>query len=398
LEDEMPTPHVIILGAGYAGQMAAARIAKRRPDVRLTVIDASASFVERIRLHQIAAGGCVRIRPMATLLPGPARFLNGRISTWDVANRKLTVATGAGSTEVGYDWCVHALGSHVGTSTPGVAEHAHKLDDPAAAAKAAASMRPDARVLVVGAGLTGIETATEIAERRPDVAVTLVASGPLGVGLSEAGARHVRNVLDRLRVTVREHTRIGAVDHDTAMADGGVSIPFDLCLWNGGFVASPLARAAGLSVNARGQVRVDATLRVPGHPEIFVAGDAAEVRGSDGEPLRMACATAMPMGTYVGEAVARVINGEAPKPFRFAYKIRCISLGRRDGLIQHVDEHDRAVPQVWTGRVAATLKEIVCRSTVFSIRGEGRFRIPFYRWPQPTVRSEPLPQPAAVGD
>src|SRR5689334_15218859 len=99
---------------------------------------------------------------MATLLPGPARFLNGRISTWDVANGKLTVATEAGSKEVGYDWCVHALGSHVGTSTPGVAERAHKLDDPATAAKAAASLRPNARVLVVGAGLTGIETATEI--------------------------------------------------------------------------------------------------------------------------------------------------------------------------------------------------------------------------------------------
>ena len=73
----MPTPHVTILGAGYAGQMAAARIAKRRPDVRLTVIDASATFVERIRLHQIAAGGSVRARPMATLLPGPARFNKG---------------------------------------------------------------------------------------------------------------------------------------------------------------------------------------------------------------------------------------------------------------------------------------------------------------------------------
>jgi NADH dehydrogenase FAD-containing subunit len=41
----MPTPHVTILGVGYAGQMAAARIAKRRPDVRLTVIDASLTFV-----------------------------------------------------------------------------------------------------------------------------------------------------------------------------------------------------------------------------------------------------------------------------------------------------------------------------------------------------------------
>jgi NADH dehydrogenase FAD-containing subunit len=111
----------------------------------------------------------------------------------------------------------------------------------------------------------------------------------------------------------------------------------------------------------------------------------------------MACATAMPMGTYVGEAVAKAVRGGPIAPFRFAYRIRCISLGRHDGLIQHVDEADRPIPQVWTGRVAAALKEIVCRSTVVAIRGEGRLRIPLYRWPQPTGAAR-LPQPAAIGD
>jgi len=394
----MPTPHIAVLGAGYAGQMAAARIAKRRPDVRLTVIDASPTFVERIRLHQIVAGGTVRERPTATLLPGAARFLNGHISGWDVTGRTLVVTTESGATSLTYDWCVLALGSRVDASTPGVAQHAHTLDDPAAAGRAAARLTPGARVLIVGGGLTGIEAATEIGERRSDVAVTLVAGQPFGVGLSEAGARHVRSVLDRHGVTLRERTRITALERDAALTDDGDRIPFDLCLWNGGFVANPLARQAGLAVNARGQVRVDETLRVPEHPEIFVAGDAAEVRGHDGEPLRMACATAMPMGAYVGETLAKVIARDTPKPFRFAYKIRCISLGRRDGLIQHVDEADRPVSQVWTGRAAATLKEIVCRSTVFSIKGEGRFRIPFYRWPQPSKPATALPQAATVGE
>jgi NADH dehydrogenase len=191
---------------------------------------------------------------------------------------------------------------------------------------------------------------------------------------------------------------VRALQANAAMLDGGERIPFDLCLWSGGFVASPLARDAGLPVNARGQVLVDTTLRVIEHPEIFVAGDAAAVGGADGGELRMACATAMPMGAYAGEALAKAIAAEPIRPFQFAFKIRCISLGRRDGLIQHVDQFDRAVPQVWTGRVAAAIKEIVCRSTVFAIRGEGRLRIPFYRWPQPSVATAPLPQPAAVGD
>jgi NADH dehydrogenase FAD-containing subunit len=397
-EDEMNPQHTLILGAGYAGQMAAARIAKRRPDARLTVVDASPVFVERIRLHQIAAGGHVRARPMEAVLPNAARFVRGRVTAWDVAARRVTVTTEAGPTDLHYDSCVHTLGSRVHTTVPGVAQHAHTLDDPAGAARAAAAIQPRSRILIVGAGLTGIEAATEIGERRRDVAVTLVASGTLGANLSGAGAQHVRDVLTRLNVEIREHTHVRALNPDAAIVNGNDRLPFDVCLWAGGFVANPLARDAGLPVNSKGQIRVDDTLRIPDHPEIFVAGDAAEVAGPDGEPLRMACATAMPTGTYVGEAVAKAIAKEPIKPFRFAYKIRCISLGRRNGLIQHVDEADRPVPQVWTGRAAAALKEIVCRSTVMAIRGEGRLRIPFYRWPQPTSPTVHLQQPAAIGD
>ena len=389
---------VVILGAGYAGQMAAARIAKRRPDVQLTVVDASPVFVERIRLHQIAAGGRVAARPMTAVLPRTARFVHGRIAAWDVAARRVTVTTDAGPMELPYDWCVHALGSRVDTSVRGVARHAQTLDDPIGAARAAAAIARGGRVLIVGAGLTGIEAATEIAERHRDLTVTLIASGALGAHLSSAGARHVSDVLARLGVHVQEPARVLALEPNAALLDGGERVPFDACLWSGGFVASPLGREAGLAVNARGQLLVDGTLRVTDHPEIFVAGDAAAVDGMDGGQLRMACATAMPMGAYAGEALAKAIAGETIRPFRFAYKIRCISLGRRDGLIQHVDESDRAVPQVWTGRVAAAIKEIVCRSTVFAIRGEGRLRIPFYCWPQPSGATAPLPQPAVVGD
>ena len=394
----MEAQHVVVLGAGYAGQMATARIAKRRPDARLTVVDASPVFVERIRLHQIAGGGRVASRRMTDVLPRGATFVEGRATSWDVARRRITVTTATGSTELRYDWCVDTLGSRVDASLPGVDQYAHRLDDPRGAASLAEAIARGGRVLIVGAGLTGIEAATELAERHGDVAITLVASGALGANLSPAGARHVRDVLTRLGVEIREHTRVHALEAEVAVLQSGERLPFDVCLWSAGFVASPLAREAGLPVNALGQVRVDPTLRVPDHPEIFVAGDAAAVDGADGQQLRMACATAMPMGTYAGEALAKAMAGDPIRPFRFAYKIRCISLGRRDGLIQHVDESDLAVPQVWTGRVAAAIKELVCRSTVFSIRGEGRLRIPFYRWPQPSRATSPLPQPTAVGD
>src|SRR4029077_15154676 len=144
----------------------------------------------------------------------------------------------------------------------------------------------------------------------------------------------------RLHVDVRENARIEEIRADKAILADGAHSGFDGGLWARGFPAGPRARAAGLPCNARGQIVVDDTLRVPSHPEVFVAGDAAEVSVATGETLRMACATAMPMGAHAGEQLARAIRGGAPLPLAYAFVIRCVSLGRQGGLIQHVDEVD----------------------------------------------------------
>src|SRR5262249_29207216 len=163
-----------------------------------------------------------------------------------------------------------------------------------------------------------------------------------------------------------------------------------------GFRAPALARAAGLPVDVAGRVRVDPTLRVPGRPDAFVVGDAAAARGDDGRMLRMACATAMPMGAHAAEEIARAREGASPRAFRVACAIGCVSLGRRDGLVQHVDATDRPRPTVGTGRRGALVKELVCRSTVVAIRAEARLRLPVYRWPVPPRAARPLPAPTAV--
>lgn len=388
----------MILGGGYAGQMAAARLASRCRSATITVVDASPVFVERIRLHQMAAGERVRERRMQAMLPPSAGFVRGRVVGWDRTRRIVRVDTDAGPRELAYDWCVYALGSHVDVArVPGVAEHALVLDDPASARTAATALACGSRVVVVGAGLTGVESATELAERRPGLAITLVASGALGADLSRAGATHVRDVLARGGVVVREHARVVAVEHDAVVLADGTRLPCDACLWTAGFAAAPLARDTGLPVDEIGRVRVEPTLQVPGHPEIFAVGDVAAVDGPDGRPLRMACATAMPMGVHAAEGIARAIAGATPRPFRFGYAIRCVSLGRRSGLVQKVDDADRAIESAMTGRLAALVKEIVCRSTVFSIRAEARWRLAFYRWPRPKASRASLPATAVPG-
>jgi len=393
----MTAQRIVILGGGYGGQMAAARLAARCPAATITVVDASSVFVERIRLHQVAAGERVRERPMTDVLAKHVGFVQGRVVSWDP--RRRLVRVGGGPRELAYDWCVYALGSRVDVdAVPGAREHAFALDDPAGAKRLATATARGGRVVVVGAGLTGIEAAVELAEQRRELAVTLVTNGTLGADLSNAGARHVRDVMARVGVVVREDARVVAVERDVATLADGERLPFDACLWSAGFRAAPLAREAGLPVDALDRVRVLQTLQVPGHPEVFAVGDVAAVEGPDERSLRMACATAMPMGVHAAEEIARAVAGGTPRPFRFGYAIRCVSLGRRSGLVQHVDEADRAVERSLTGRAGAIVKELICRSTVLSIRAEARLRLPFYRWPRPKPARPSLPATVPAGE
>jgi NADH dehydrogenase len=207
-----------------------------------------------------------------------------------------------------------------------------------------------------------------------------VTSGQLGAGLHQRGRDHLATVFDRLGVIRREHAQVAAVEAGCLRLADGSALPFDMCLWTAGFRVSPLARRSGLPCDERGLVEVDATLRVRGHDDVFAAGDAAAIAG--GPALRMACAVAMPMGVHVAEEITRLVRGRPREPFRFGFVMQCISLGRRDGLVQKVDAHDQPTPRIVRGRKARWIKEAVCRFTLWMIRVERR-GVSLYRWPTP---------------
>jgi NADH dehydrogenase FAD-containing subunit len=151
---------------------------------------------------------------------------------------------------------------------------------------------------------------------------------------------------------------------------------------------------------ADGRVRVDASLRAFGHPEVLVIGDAArveledvigDVARGDGAALRMACATAMPMGAHAAEQVLRFVRGEPGTPLRFAAAMLCVSLGRGEGLIQLLTPDDRPRARVVRGMAAALIKEAICRMTVVALRAEAR-GVRVYRWLKP----EPAPALSAA--
>uniref|UniRef100_UPI00101B69F5 NAD(P)/FAD-dependent oxidoreductase n=1 Tax=Promicromonospora panici TaxID=2219658 RepID=UPI00101B69F5 len=360
---------IVILGAGYAGASAAGRLARRlhADDVDLTLVNAEPDFVERVRMHQVATGQQLRHRPLTDLLAGTGATVRvARVTAVDVDRRTVTLAghDGAGpggaapdgAAELGYDTLVYALGSSMDDhGVPGVAEHAHELASRPGALRLRdrlAELAPGSRVVVVGGGLTGIESATEIAEAHEDLDVTMAVRGDLGDWLSPAGQRHLRGTFGRLGITVHEHTAVERVGATEVLTGDGGTIPADVTVWTGGFAVHPIAAASALQVSERGQIVVDGTMRSVSHPDVYAVGDAALAEGPLGNPLRMSCASGIPMAWQAADSIAaRLTGGKLPNA-PLGYVHQCISLGRRDGLIQFVTPDDRAKPAAPGGRLA----------------------------------------------
>jgi NADH dehydrogenase FAD-containing subunit len=364
--------HIVIIGAGYAGMIAALRLAKQ-PDAQVTLVNASPVFVERIRLHEVAAGSSKAFHPLAPLLAGTGiGFVQGRVTQLDPIDKTLAIDTQTDK-PMRYEKLVYALGSRVNIdSVPGVRQHAYSLD-PAASQRLHEALQllpAGARVVVCGGGLTGIEGATEIAEAYPHLRVELVTRDGFGERLSANGQAYLRQVFARFAITVREGVNVEAVDAGALVTTAG-NIPFDLCLWAGSFVAHGLAREGGLAVNASGQIIVDDTLRSISHSDIYAAGDAAWIEGHL-YPIRMGCVTALPMGAHVAANLRALLKGQAQQSFRFGYPGQCISLGRHDALVQLTGRDDGMREQIVTGRAGASVKEFICRFTWGTLQIERR--------------------------
>ncbi|CAG0996801.1 partial Demethylphylloquinone reductase NdbB, partial [Gammaproteobacteria bacterium] len=247
---------IVVLGAGYAGMLAALRLAGKARGADITLVNASDQFVERIRLHQRATGQQLRQRPIQALLRGTGvRFVQGRVTDLDLQARAIRVDTLA--EPLAYDTLVFALGSRTDLdSVPGARQYATATESPQFRERMAQVAASGGRLLVVGGGLTGIEAAAETAEIYPNVKVTLVTRGKLGSGLSDKAGRYLRQTFGKLGIEVQEYTAVTQVEAGRLHTGAGQPIPFDLCLWTGAFVASPLAQEAGFAINSRGQILV----------------------------------------------------------------------------------------------------------------------------------------------
>jgi NADH dehydrogenase len=389
---------VLVIGAGYAGVMATNRLLSslsrgEAERIGVTVVNPRPEFVERIRLHELAAGSRASVLiPLADILHPDARLVVGTARRIDPDARTVTVASATGATTERYDFLIYAPGSAAATTVPGAQEHAHliaDLDGARTAADQLAGSAAGSRVVVVGGGFTGIETAAEIAEHRPDLAVTLLSSGPVATQMRPRARASIRRSLTDSGVHVVE----GAADRITersVILSGGRTVDFDSCLVALSFTAPDLARASGLRVDGVGRLRLDETLRYADDPRIVGAGDAVVTPAGVGAHLRMSCAAALPLGGHAAETVLHLVRGEEPAPISIGFLLQCLSLGRKDGHIQLVRPDDSARAGRLTGRSAAWVKERICRLVVDGPTKE-RHRPGAYR----TVKGPPRSAAAA---
>lgn len=378
---------IIVLGAGYTGASAAGRLARRlrREDVAITLVTAEPDFVERVRMHQLATGQDLRPRPFSEMFAGTGVELRfAQVTGVDVGRRTVAVTDADGAGELEYDSLVYALGSGWNSQgVPGTDEHAYEIAGRPGALRLRerlAGLDAGAPVVVIGGGLTGLEAATEIAETRPDLDVALAIRGGLGDTFSPKGRQHLRKVLAHLGITVHEHSAVTAVEADRVTTTDGTSLPSAATVWTTGFAVHPIAKATALEVSDTGQIVVDGAMRSVSHPDVYAIGDAALVQGPGDKPLRMSCASGIPTAWQAADSIAATLTGGKPPTVPLRYFNQCISLGRREGLIQYVTADDRAVRAALTGRLAALYKELVCKGAAWGVANP-TFGLPSKRRP-----------------
>lgn len=377
---------VVVIGGGYAGVLAANHL-RLDDDVAVTLINPRSQFVERIRLHQLVTGSDDAVVDYADVLGADVRLLVDTAERIDAPSRSVTLRSGG---TVDYDYLIYAVGSTgAALAVPGAAEFAYpisELEHAQALRAALAEASPGTPISVIGAGPTGIETASELAEEGR--AVTLVSGGVLGPYLSERARRSVAKHMKRLGVTVVDGAaaKVTEVRADSVLLADGRELPSAVTIWTAGFGVPDLATRSGLATDAIGRLLTDESLTSIDNPYIVAAGDASAPSGS---PLRMSCQAALPLGAQAANTVLARIAGTEPKVVDQAFTGQCISIGRTAGTIQLAHLDDSVLPLFVGGRTAAIIKEAVCKGTVSFLAREAR-RPGSYFWLKGGKRAERL--------
>ncbi len=356
---------ILILGGGYTGVAATLGLAgrvRRRDDVHITLVNPQTRFTERLRLHQTASGETLADLQISEMLADTGvDFVQGWVTAIDADAQTVRIDD---AYNLRYDTLVYALGAAADTeAVPGADEFAFTLNSAQDARLLAEQLDrlSEGTVVVAGGGLTGVESAAEIAEQHPRLDVVLMSRQVPGSMMGGKARARLHAGLARLGVRVRAGVDIVKVMSDGVALDDGQVVTAQAVLWTTGVRVSPMAAAAGLQVDDRGRIVTDESLRSVSHPNVYAVGDAAAVRQGYGV-MHGTCQSGIPTAVHAASSIVRELKGKQPKKFRFGYVHQPVSLGRHDAVIQFTHADDTPGRFYLAGQLAVAYKETVSSS------------------------------------
>jgi len=360
----MAMPRVVILGAGFGGLFAAKGLA--RTDAEVTIIDRHNYHLFQPLLYQVATAGLAPSDvawPIRSILRRQrnATVLLDEVTGIDVERHEvileqvsvpfdhLVVATGAMHSYFGHEkWAPVAPGlksiddaTHIRRRILNAFERAETTDD-------AIEREALLRFVIVGGGATGVELAGTIAElakftlaadfRRIDprsANVVLVEAGPRVLPfVSAESSDYAQRSLEKLGVEVRLGTPVTRCDSE-GVTIGDKPLPCRTVLWAAGVAASPAGRWLNVETDRAGRVIVEPDLSIANDPDVFVIGDAASVRDTDGNNVPGIAPAAKQQGRFVADVIGKRIAGKtAPEVFRYRHAGHLATIGRRSAVIE----------------------------------------------------------------
>ena len=354
----MNIPHIVIIGAGFGG-LNAARHLKNAP-VRITLLDRQNYHLFQPLLYQVAIAGLLPSQiayPLRTIFRGQknitfqmgeateinleARYvrMNGSVIAYDY----LIIAVGAETNFFGMD-AIERGGFQVKDIQAAIKTRNHllKMFEQASREADAEKRRAMLTFVVVGGGPTGVETAGALAEL---ISHVMVKDFP-GLNLAEARVilleandhlitpyphelRHATfDLLGRKNVEILLNAKLADFNGQTVTLGDGSRIETQTLIWTAGIKGAEALDPLKVEKAGAGRVRVEPTLQLPQHPEVFVLGDAAFLTNGDGQPLPMLSTVAIQQGKATAQNIQRMINGAQPKPFYYKDPGLLATIGR----------------------------------------------------------------------
>jgi NADH:ubiquinone reductase (H+-translocating) len=373
---------VLVLGSGFAGLWAALGAARRLDElgvpegaVDVTVVSSVPFHDIRVRNYEADLSAC-RI-PLRDLLdPAGVGHIAAEVTGIDAQTKTVSTADGA---DLGYDRLVLALGSRVvKPNLPGLTEFGYDVDTYDGAMRLQAHIHDlagratdpaSSTAVVVGAGLTGIETASELPKMLAGALgagsaprVILVDHNPhVGSDMGDSARPVIEKALAQNKVDTITGVSVTAVDERNVTLSSGEVVPAATVVWCAGMRANPLTAQVGVPCDRLGRLPVDDYLRVEGVADVFAAGDVAAARMDDEHLSVMSCQHGRPMGRYAGYNVISDVVGAPMLSLRIPWYVTVLDLGPAGAV--YTEGWDRRV--VSTGAEAKSTKRVINAERIY---------------------------------